>query len=105
MVWTALYILIGLAAWLVWQRAGHQRPLRIWGWQLLVNAVWPGVFFGLQTPGPAFFVLVALIFLIALTIRAFIRVRPLAAGLMAPYLLWCTYAAYLNAGFWWLNPG
>jgi benzodiazapine receptor len=104
-VWTVLYIMMGLAAWLVWRRAGHQRPLRVWGWQLLANTVWPAIFFGLQTPGPALFALLALIVLIALTIRAFARVRPLAAGLMAPYLAWCTYAAYLNAGFWWLNAG
>ncbi len=107
-VWTTLYVLIGVAAWLVWRRidVGAERKraaLRLWGWQLLLNALWPPAFFGLHNPPLAFFVLVALIAAVALTIKAFLRLRPLAGALLLPYAAWLCYAAYLNAGFWWLN--
>ncbi len=104
-VWTVLYVMMGVAGWLVWQRVGAGRPVRLWGWQLIVNALWAPAFFGLHSPPAALAVMAPLLVLVALTIRAFARVRPLAAWLMAPYLAWCGYAAYLNAGFCWLNPG
>jgi benzodiazapine receptor len=103
--WTTLYVLIGIAAWLVWQRGGPTRVLRLWGWQLAANALWAPVFFGMRSLPGGLVVLVMLLVLAAATIAGFARLRPLAAWLMAPYLAWCCYAAYLNAGFWWLNPG
>ena len=102
-IWTTLDVAMGVAAWRVWRRAGRGRILWLWGWQLGVNAAWPPVFFGLHALAPAIAVIVALWVLISLTIRAFARVDGLAALLMAPYLAWVSYAAYLNAGFWWLN--
>jgi benzodiazapine receptor len=106
-VWTVLYIMIGTAAWLVWRTQARlsRRQLQLWGWQLLVNAVWTPAFFGLRNPALAFCVILALLVLIGLTIRGFATIRPLAAALMLPYALWSCYAAYLNAGFLWLNPG
>jgi translocator protein len=104
-VWAALYLMIGTAAWLVWRRLGAGRPLRLWGWQLAANALWAPAFFGLHSPTLAMGVMVLLLFLIVLTIRAFRRVRRLAAALMLPYGGWCLYAAYLNAGFLLLNHG
>jgi len=103
-VWTTLYVLMGVAAWLAWRQPGHARPLRLWGWQLLANAVWSPVFFGLQSPTLGLVVLAVLLPLIGLTIRAFALLDRRAAALMLPYLLWSLYATYLNVGFRWLNP-
>ena len=103
-VWTLLYVLMGLAAWLVWQRRAHRRALRIWSWQLALTAAWTPVFFGLRQTAPALLVILILLVAICLTIAAFARVRPVAALLLVPYLVWTCYATYLNAGFWWLNP-
>jgi tryptophan-rich sensory protein len=99
----ALYVMQGIAGWLVWRRAGAGTPIRMWGWQLAVNAMWNPAFFGLHNIGLALAIIVVMIAMIALTIRAFARVQPTAAWLMAPYLAWTCFAAYLNAGFWWLN--
>jgi benzodiazapine receptor len=104
-VWTTLYIMIGTAAWLVWRQAGHHRALRLWGWQLLLNAVWTPAFFGLHSPALGLAIILPLLVLIVLTVRAFLPLDRRAALLLLPYGLWCVYATYLNAGFLWLNPG
>jgi tryptophan-rich sensory protein len=103
-IWMVLYVMIGTAAWLVWRRPYHSRPLLLWGWQLLFNAAWTPAFFGLHRPVLGLGIIVPMLMLIGLTIRAFARVRPLAARLMVPYAAWTCYSAYLNVGFWWLNP-
>ena len=108
-VWTALYLAMGVAAWLVWRRidiAAHRkrRALRIWGWQLLANALWPAAFFGLQSVGLGLAVVVVLLAAIVMTVRSFWPLQRMAALLLLPYLAWVGFAAYLNAGFWWLNP-
>ncbi|HBK06935.1 MAG TPA: tryptophan-rich sensory protein [Acetobacteraceae bacterium] len=102
-IWTALYVMIGTAGWLVWKRLGAARPVRLWGWQLAANALWAPAFFGLHSPRLAMGVMIILLVLIGLTIRSFHRVRRSAAILMLPYAAWCVYAAYLNAGFVLLN--
>lgn len=102
-VWNALYVMMGVAGWLVWRRAGGGRALRLWGWQLAANALWAPAFFGLRSPPLAMAVMLALLLLLGLTIHRFARLRPAAAGLLLPYLGWVCYAAYLNLGFWWLN--
>ncbi|MBS0640862.1 MAG: TspO/MBR family protein [Acetobacteraceae bacterium] len=102
-VWSVLYVMIGVAAWLVWKRRGPSRPLRLWGWQLAANALWVPAFFGLRSPGLGLVVLAAMLMLTALTILAFLRVRRIAGWLMAPYACWAAYASYLNVGFWLLN--
>jgi tryptophan-rich sensory protein len=102
-VWTALYVMIGVAGWLVWRRCGAAGPLRLWGWQLAANALWTPAFFGLHSPALAMLVVVVMLVLLGLTIRAFLGVHRAAAGLLLPYLAWSSFAAYLNAGFWWLN--
>lgn len=102
-VWTVLYVTIGVAGWLVWRRLGAAKPLRLWGWQLAANALWSPAFFGLHSPPLAMAVMGVLLVLIGLTIRSFRRVDRYAAILMAPYGVWCLYAAYLNAGFLLLN--
>ena len=103
-VWTLLYALMGLAAWLVWQRPGHRKALRLWGWQLALNAAWAPAFFGWRQTALGLLVILVLLVAICLTIAAFARLRPAASLLLVPYLAWTCYALYLNAGFWWLNP-
>jgi tryptophan-rich sensory protein len=114
-VWTALYVLIGVAAWLVWRPHGagaeaaagganSLRPLRLWGWQLLANAAWAPVFFGLHDLGGAVLVIALLLGTLGATLLAFWKIRPAAGWLLLPYLAWTCYAAYLTVGFWWLNP-
>ena len=103
-VWTGLYSMMGVAAWLVWRRAIGARALRVWGWQLAANAFWVPAFFALHSPLLALAISLVLLVLIVVTMRAFAALLPVAAWLMAPYLAWSTYVVYLTAGFWWLNP-
>jgi benzodiazapine receptor len=102
-VWMTLYVLIGVAGWLVWRRTGAGPAVRLWGWQLAANAAWNPAFFGMHNIGLALAIIVVMIATIAMAIRAFAGISRPAAWLMAPYLAWTCFAAYLNAGFWWLN--
>jgi tryptophan-rich sensory protein len=102
-VWACLYVMIGVSGWLVWKRIGSSAPLRLWGWQLAANAAWAPAFFGLRRLSLGMAVIVVLLVLIGLTVRSFRRVSRPAALLLLPYLGWCLYAAYLNAGFLLLN--
>ena len=105
-VWTVLYFLMGLAAWLVWRRkgfAGAQLALTIFLVQLGFNAAWTWLFFGLRRPGLAFAEIVVLWGLILGTVLAFRRHQRIAAWLLVPYLLWVTYAAMLNGALWQLG--
>ena len=103
-VWTILYTLMGIAAWLVWKRAGFGLPLLFWGLQLVVNALWSYLFFGLQRPDLALIDIVLLLGLIVATLAAFRPVSPVAAALLLPYLLWVAFATALNLTLWRLNP-
>jgi benzodiazapine receptor len=97
-VWSALYVLMGIAAFWVW-RAGGERsrgPLILYAVQLVLNALWTPIFFGLRAPGWAFAELVVLWVAIVATIVAFARIRRGAALLLAPYLTWVTFAGALN---------
>jgi len=102
-VWSTLYVLMGVSGWLTWRRCGASQPVRLWGWQLAANAVWTPFFFGLHNIALAMLDIVVLLVLLVLTIRSFARIQRAAALLLLPYLAWTIYAAYLNAGFWWLN--
>jgi benzodiazapine receptor len=106
-VWSALYLSMAIAAWLVWRRAGFagaRLPLTLFALQLVLNLAWTGVFFGLRMPGAAFVEIVLLWLFILATTAAFWPLSRAAAWLMAPYLGWVTYAATLNCGIWRLNP-
>jgi translocator protein len=103
-VWGVLYVMIGVAGWLVWKRLGAAAPLRLWGWQLAANAMWAPAFFGLRSPPLGMVIISVLLLLVVRTILTFKRFSKLAALLMTPYFVWCCYAAYLNAGFLVLNP-
>jgi tryptophan-rich sensory protein len=104
--WITLYLGIAVAGWLVW-RAQRQigTPLRLWYAQLVLNALWSALFFGLQRPGLALLEILALLALVLATTAAFLRIRPLAGWLFVPYAAWVAFAAYLNAGVWYLNRG
>ena len=107
-VWTVLYALMGIAAWLTWRSGGFRanRPaLSLFLGQLAVNGVWSWIFFAWQLGALAFADIVVLWVLIVATIIMFRRVRPLAGALLIPYLLWVSFAAALNYSLWQLNPG
>ena len=84
-VWATVYVLPGIAAWLIWRRLGASAQLRLWGWQLAPNAVWALAFFALHSTVASLAVMFALLLLIGVTIRAFVPVEPVAAALMLPY--------------------
>ena len=105
-VWSVLYLLMALAAWLVWRSRGFSGatlPLTLFAVQLLLNFAWSVIFFGLRLPGPAFAEIVLLWALILATLITFWRVIPLAGGLLLPYLAWVSFAAALNLAIWRLN--
>lgn len=105
-VWTALYVSMGIAAWLVWLRRGFRGgalPLLLFAGQLVLNAAWTPLFFGLQSPALAFADIVLLWGMIAATSVAFFRVRRAAGLLMVPYLAWTSFAAVLNLAIWRMN--
>ena len=107
-VWSALYLLIALAAWLVWRKAGFKGAsvaLALFAAQLLLNALWSYLFFGLHRPDIAFFDIVALWVMILVVMVLFWRADRLAGWLMAPYLLWVGFASCLNFVLWRLNQG
>jgi len=106
-VWTSLFLLMGIALWLVWDGGVKRREVRIalwlFVWQFALNVLWSALFFGLRNPGAALIEIIVLWGSIVATIMAFRKVSWPAAWLLAPYLLWVSFAAYLNAAFWWLN--
>lgn len=104
--WTLLYILMAVAAWLVWRRGGFAeqgRPLTLYFVQLALNAAWTPIFFGAHAMGWALLEIVALWCAIALTLVSFRRVSPAAGWLLAPYLAWVTFATALNFTLWRMN--
>lgn len=104
-VWTTLYLLMGVAAWLVWdrQRAAARGALTLFVVQLIANAAWSWLFFGEQNPGLALLDIVVLWLLILATTIAFWRLHPVAGALLLPYLAWVTFATALNFEIWRLN--
>lgn len=107
-VWTVLYAAMAFAAWLVW-RERPAKPiataLALFLLQLAANALWSWLFFAWKLGGWALAEVVLLWVLIAATIVAFWRIRPLAGVLLLPYLGWVTFAAVLNWSLWAANPG
>lgn len=104
-VWTILFLLMGIAAYLVWMQNDPDRKtaLTLYAVQLGFNFFWTIIFFNLRSYGLALVWLIALWVLILLTVRYFYKSTPAAGILLVPYLLWVTFAAYLNAGVWLLN--
>jgi tryptophan-rich sensory protein len=106
-VWTVLYLLMGVAAWIVWRErgfAGARAALSLFIIQLLANALWTWIFFAWRQGALAFAEILILWILILSTLLAFWRVRKVAALLMLPYLAWVGLAAALTYRVWQLNP-
>lgn len=119
-VWTTLYLMMAIAAWLVWRTRRQEASttadpaspvtarsvvpaLALFLLQLALNVAWSWIFFGMQSPGWAALELAALWLAIAATIVAFFRHSRLAGWLMTPYLAWVSFAAALNATIWRMN--
>ena len=106
-VWTILYVMMALAAWLMWLRArpGEARwPFLLFFAQLALNFLWSALFFGLRNPAAGVIGIAALIAVLVATIASFRRVSATAAWLLMPYLLWVCFAAALNVAIWQRNP-
>lgn len=107
-VWTVLYALMAISAWLVWRINGYRgasSALTLFLVQLGVNALWSWLFFAWHLGAISFAEIVLLWVLIVATLIAFWRISRLAAVLLIPYLLWVSFAAVLNYVMWQLNPG
>ena len=106
-VWTVLYIMMGVAAFLVWRQGfateGVKLALTLFAVQLSLNGLWSILFFGMQAPGWALIEIGALWLAIIVTIVLFWRVSPTAGILLLPYWAWVSFATVLNASLWWLN--
>ena len=107
-VWTTLFVLMGVAAWLVWQQGGFKtaaKPLLLFAVQLALNVAWSWIFFGLHQPGWACAEIVILWLAILATTVAFFRCSKFAGWLLVPYLAWVSFASVLNITIWRMNMG
>ncbi|MFV1448715.1 TspO/MBR family protein [Maribacter sp. HS] len=106
-VWSVLYIMMGISAGWVWAKGFHHKWVKTglyhFGFQLLLNGLWSIVFFGLKQPLLALLIIVALLIVLALTIKWFKVVSKFAAYLLTPYFLWVCFATALNFKIWELN--
>jgi translocator protein len=102
-VWTLLYTMMAIAAWLAWRQAGWGGVLALYSVQLALNAAWSPLFFGLHRIDLALVDIVLLWVAIAATMVAFWRVTPVAGWLFVPYLVWVSFAMVLNFTIWRLN--
>lgn len=107
-VWSTLYFLMALSAWLVWRKAdwgGASLALILFFVQLAMNVAWSGLFFGLRLPGSSLVEIIFLLGAVVATALAFRSISGLAFWLMVPYALWVAFAALLNFQIWRLNLG
>ena len=105
-VWTILYLMIAVSGWLVWRQAGFvgaALPLAVYGLQLVLNAAWTPLFFGLHRPDLGFVDIVLVWLSIVAAIVLFVPISVAAAVLLVPYLVWVTFATALNFAVWRLN--
>lgn len=105
-VWTALYAMMAVAAWLAWRKLGWRAaavPLGLWLLQLGLNVAWSGAFFAAQSPLGGLAVIFLLWWAILATLIRFWRATPIAGLLFVPYLAWVSFAAALNFAIWRLN--
>ena len=98
---------MGIASYLVWQKRELGQSVRValmvYGVHLVLNALWSIIFFGLKNPGLAFMEIIGLLFFIVLTMVLFYKIRPVTVWLLLPYLLWTSFATFLNFTIWSLN--
>lgn len=105
--WTILYTLMGVSLYLVYQKGLDKKPVRIafflFLFHLIINSLWSIIFFGAKQTGIAFVIIVLMWGLIVALILMFRKINKVASWLLAPYLLWVTFASFLNFAVWWLN--
>jgi len=104
--WTLLYFLMALTVFLVWQKRKEiavKTAVIFYFLQLILNALWSAIFFGLRNPALAFLEIIVLWFLILLTLIKFYKINKIAGLLLIPYLLWVSFASILNLFIWLLN--
>lgn len=107
-VWVVLYMLMGISLYIIWER-GFKKPqvkkaITLFTIQLIFNAAWSLIFFGLHNISLAFIEIIAMWILIVAVIFKFLKIEKIAAYLLIPYLIWVTFASYLNFSIWRLNP-
>jgi len=106
--WITLYLLMGISAFIVWRKGLDSQPIRValmvFLAQLILNALWSVVFFGLQSPLYGVVVIIALWIAILFTILNFYKISTAAAIILLPYILWVSFATVLNISIWILNP-
>ena len=107
-VWTALYLLMGVSAYLIWEKGAEKKEVRtallFFALQLALNALWSILFFGMRSPLLGLIDIVLLWLAIFQCMRLFYRIDKRAACLLIPYIVWVSFAAYLNAGIFIMNP-
>ncbi|MFT4068257.1 TspO/MBR family protein [Paraburkholderia sp.] len=103
-VWTVLYVLMAFSAWRVWKHDGLTAAIILWVVQLVFNAAWMWLFFGLHRPGTGLIDILILLVLIVMLTYVFWRRDRLAGLLLVPYVVWVAYAALLNYALWQMNP-
>lgn len=103
--WTLLYLMMGLAVYLIWKskHSFKKQALWIFGVQLILNVLWSPGFFGLESPILGLIIIIPLWVLILVCIKLFLPIQKTAAYLMVPYFLWVSFALLLNASIWYLN--
>jgi len=105
-VWTLLYILMGISAFLIWKKRDNLKTkpaLIFYGIQLILNALWSIIFFGMHNPGLALLGIIILWLFILITLIKFYKINKTAGILFIPYLLWVSFASILNYAIWMLN--
>lgn len=106
-VWTTLYLLMGISLFLIWQKGFKHKEVKIavgvFAVQLVLNSIWSIIFFGMQNPGLALVEIVVLWFAILASIILFYKISKPASYLLVPYILWVSFATYLNYAIWMLN--
>ncbi|MFA6432132.1 MAG: TspO/MBR family protein [Candidatus Margulisiibacteriota bacterium] len=106
-VWTTLFIMMGIALYLVWQKGTEKKEIRnamvIFGVQLILNTFWSILFFGMQRPLYSFIEIIFLWLAILATIISFSKISKPAAWLLVPYILWVSFASYLNLTIYLVN--
>ena len=108
-VWTALYFIMGVSAFLVWRIGWHKSEVKfalaVFIIQLVLNVAWSAVFFGMRSSIGGMIVIIFLWLAILLTIILFFRLSKISAILLIPYILWVTFASALNGAIYYLNRG
>jgi len=106
-VWTTLFLLMGISLYLIWEKGIQKKEIKtavsVFGLQLALNVLWSVLFFGLKNPFFAFIEIILLWVTILATTILFYRISKKAGLLLIPYLLWVTFAAFLNYSIWMLN--